>query len=235
MTVIEQFPLGTPIHGELNTVDADPAVEVILFNPAASAVSGYTTPISVAADERLVLTHVQTFVQLVTAGLAQVFFDNDNLSSARAIASFGDNGGAEDTMVLAGDLADEFRAGRIFTIANDTDNNGAETSTGATYDADADTTTVTVVTASWSGVTADGDVTSAIFIDSGTVIFQNDSATLRIPDSISWPIGAMRRGPLGHTVYLQVESAFDRTLVIVDGFLQKTLTKTGPIPPQARA
>lgn len=220
-----------PIHGEANSTDASAGVELTVVNPDAE---DYGAAISVGTGERLALHYAFLFIQTSAGGHSRLYWDNDSLSSARDIDSFVDGGAGEDSMVLEGDLADEFRAGRPFTIANDSDNNGNYTSTGATYDADADQTTVTVATGSWSGTTADGDVTSTTFIDAGLTIVQTDYFGVASPVYGNWPLGAPRVGPKGHTVYVDTQAASDRTLAIIDGYAFTPVTKTGPLAPQAR-
>jgi len=230
---LEQFPHGTPIHGELNTSDAAPALVVPLTQPA-SATPGAT--VTIGLDERLAL--VTASLTVGGAAFAELFFDNDSYTTALDVLIVTDAGGSPDTLTIPGDLADMFRVGRSFDFANSSNNDGTYVVTVVSYDADTDITTVSVATGSWTDGTNDGDVTIVLPLQSaGFTIVSTEFviAAGQLPITLlSWPIGALRLGPYGYAVYGQTSAAIAETDFGLDGFVQRRVTKTDPIAPQAR-
>ncbi len=230
MTVIEQFPLGTPIHGEHRSADASAGVVLGLTAPQSSTPGAAVT---IGADERMVLTLAME-VMGEADPTTQLFFDNPTLTAAETQVSVDNNGGNPDTFTMAGDFEDEFRVGRLFTVANSDNNNGQYTVTAVAVAAGV--TTVSVATGSWTDED-EGDVTANPTSTPGNRILGGENASglsTSTPAGV-WPIGAMRHGPYGYTVWGQTTGSIDTTNFIVDGFVQTRVTKTGPIPPQARA
>ena len=230
MTVIEQFPLGTPIHGEHRSVDASAGVALGLTAPQSSTPGAAVT---IGADERMVLTLAME-VMGEADPTTQLFFDNPTLTAAETQVSVDNNGGNPDTFTMAGDFEDEFRVGRLFTVANSDNNNGQYTVTAVAVAAGV--TTVSVATGSWTDED-EGDVTANPTSTAGQRIIGGETVVGmgKPPQAATWPIGALRKGPYGYAVYGKTTAAVAATDFIVDGFVQTTITKTGPIPPQARA
>jgi len=233
MTVREQFPLGIPVHGEHTSTDATTAIALLNTKPRVAL--PHASAFLIGVDERLVIQQVAAFNG--TAGNNDVYFDNNVLTAAFTPILFVDGGGGEDTVVLtdSGDLTDMFRVGRLFTVDNDTNNDGQHTSTGATFDAATNATTVTVATGSWTGVVSDGDVTADPVITPGARILSCDITLNGGHLGPNFAIEAMRYGPFGHGVWIVAEAGTNRVDVLYDGFLIRRVTKTLPLAPQARA
>lgn len=213
------IPYGKPIHGEIISVDLDPGVELVFTDEDVATVN-------VGSDERLAL--ILAILQSPGGGDSTLFFDNDGLAAALAID---DADAVANTFGVAGDLTNEFRVGRVFVVANSTGNDATYTSTAVSYDVGTDETTISVASVA-SGVD-DGDITSTPTHTAGNAIlvFDNSSANAEMPEGI-WPPEAARVGPLAYTVYAETAVAIDRSQAIVDGFIRKTITKTGPLLPQ---
>ena len=208
--------IGRPIHGELHSTDATGIVRVPLTEPSTNA--AYTLSLT----EFLALS-LASLVEVVT-GDASLFFDMDDLANAEAITAIADGGAGEDSVTIDGNRAQEFESGRVFDIANSTANDGQYTSTGATYDEDADETTITVATASWTDTTVDGDITSTPLRRSGSTILRGTYAA-NGGEVNAHILNNLRRGRDGEGVYLETAAAgvVDAN---IDGVVRQTITKS---------
>jgi len=208
---------GLQVHGELHSTDASAIVRVPLY------LAGTHTARSVTITEKLHLS-LAKLIQVVT-GDGYLFFDTDALASAVSVVLFVDGGAGEDTVSISGDRSLEFESGRVFTVANDSDNDGSYTSTGATYDSTTGNTTINVATASWSGVTSDGDITSTALLRTGSIIARGTYAA-NAGEMPTWSDDILREGRLGEGVFcLAPAGVVDAN---VTALIRKVITKSGP-------
>jgi hypothetical protein len=192
---------GDEVHGNHATSDLTTAAEIPFYD------DGTGKQRTLGSTERLKVCNLAAVVG--DASTLTIFFDKPSFA-ARDVVSFGDNGANPDTMVLAGDLREEFGVGRSFDIANDSDNNGTYTVTAVEYDEDTAQTTVSVATGSWSGTTADGDATASRGPVDGLIIADGSFAA-------NGGIAAENRppvsGPSGYRLYAVAGSATDTRIV----------------------
>jgi hypothetical protein len=209
---------GLEVHGELHSADASGIARVPLTRMDTAA------PGNAVTLTLLKVLHL-TMAKIVTAtgGVATVFFDVDDLADGEDITGLVDGGAGADQIQVAGDRAFEFQAGRVLTVANATDNDGAYTSAGATYDEATDTTTISIPTASLTQVlTVDGDVTSTPQAFAGSLIAKGDYAANggELP---LWTDGRLRRGLPGQGVYVQAIAG--NVTVTLDGAVTSIIAR----------
>lgn len=121
-------------------------------------------PLTIGPDDQLYLQN--SFLLPQTSNYGYLLSDDADLVQAASIVAATDTAGG-DSLTIAGDYARQMRAGRLVTIANSTNNDGQETTTGATYDADTDQTTITFAAGTLTSATADGDLTADITLFEG--------------------------------------------------------------------
>lgn len=126
------------------------------FSPTLYSLETLDT-LTVGASDRLYVTHALAYAQ--TAVYASISHDDANRVSAATIVTATDDAGG-DSIVIAGDYALLFRSGRSATVANSTANDGTYTTTGATYDATTNQTTIEFAAGTLSDGTDDGDITA---------------------------------------------------------------------------
>jgi len=231
MTVLTHYPIGVAVHGEHHSADASAGIALTLNSPESSTPHAAVT--IAESTERIALTFAQATVGVLIATV-ELFFDNVTLTAAEAMDDVTDAGGSPDTFTMIGDHTDVFRVGRLFTVANSSNNDGTYTVTAVAFDGTL--TTVSIATGSWTDGADDGDATALATATPGMSILAFESAlNLEGGAETTWPPDAPRFGPYGFTVYGQTVAAADLTDFIIDGFVQTLVTKTGPIQPQARA
>lgn len=208
---------GLQVAGNLNSANASAIVRIPLTRMDTNAAVTLTINQYLAIDLASIVP--------VVAGDSAVFYDVDDPAVAEAIVAIADGGAGEDTVNVAGDRSIEFEAGRSFVIANSTANDGTFVSTGAVYDVVADETTISVVTASWTDTTVDGDITTTIALrDASVVVRGTYSASSGQADSHDDP--NLRRGRLGEGVYaIAVAGVVDAKIT---GLVRKVIPKSGP-------
>ena len=214
--------LGVRVQGELSTDgDATTIARVPLVEQDLLAAR------TVGLDEVLVVSYASLIIE--TAGLAFIYFDADSIATAAAIVAAD---ATANTFVIAGDREAEFISGRTFTVANSTGNDGAETSTGSSYDQDLDQTTITI--ASVADDTDDGDITSDQIVLAGSNItrgvFTGSGGESKgaLPDAG----GSTIQGPRGYGVF-RVGTSTNQTEAVVHGFIRKRIRHTLPLARQA--
>ncbi len=212
---------GLEVHAELSTTDASTPLPLPITEQATNAT------VSIGVTDFLSLVAAQLYI--VATGAAALFFDSAALASAVAIVAATDGGAGEDSITIAGDRAAEFAAGRVFTVANSTANDGSYTSTGATYNATTGQTTITIATASLTDETGDGDITSTPLARAGSTIWSG-TVTTNTFISLVWDSERNgRRGRAGERLYASgAAGQFD---VHVDALRRKELAHTVPAEP----
>ena len=143
---------GENFNGRLSTLNQGNGP----FSPTLYSLETLDT-LTVGVSDQLYVTHALVFPQ--TAVYASVSTDDANrLANATIITATDDAGG--DSIVIAGNYARLFRAGRSATIANSTANDGTYPTTGATYSATTNQTTIEFAAGTLTDGTDDGDITA---------------------------------------------------------------------------
>lgn len=221
--VTELLPSADQWKATLLATDISTAAAVPVYLTSSNDRASAPAALTLTAEDYLAVYTGQAYGrETVTTNvqIIQVFFDNQDLASAAPITGVSTTA---NTYTVAGDRENEFRAGRTFTVANSTGNDGGKTSTGATYSAIDDATTITV--SSVTNATVDGDITSAR-LQQDEYTFWTSASTVESGDT-PLPFPEPVTGGLGHALYAVGTRSTDSDLVFT-GERRRQLTKSGP-------